>query len=657
MPIRIKFSCAMNKFFTLFLFFFTLFCFSQNETNNWYFGNKAGLYFNKGKLDVLNDSQMKAPAGCSSISDNNGNLLFYTNGKTVWNRNHEIMDNGNNLAGDIEHSQSSIIIPKPNDNTTFFIFTTRKKTTNQFIDGLYIHEIKINNNFPFGKIIQKNKRLNSFSSEKITAVHSADSKSIWVITLANQISTNKDIFNSFFVYNVNENGVNPLPKRTLYNNITPSFGTMKASPDGKTVILTTPGVLHFLKFNNSSGEITPDKKVNTAINFTRGFTVYSAEFSPNSKLMYYTSYEYGNGPLSFTLKQFDLNSNDVFQIGATIFSAPNFTPGTVQLGSNNKIFVSYKNSTGTVKTIGVVNEPNKLGNECDYSHSKINLNPNNSTRGLPNFISSYFRNRIITENKCVFDFFNFSLDSYAPISSVIWNFGDGFASTEINPKHQYTSSGNYLITATVTINNNQHNIYKRIKVFPLPELINNQKLLQCDNDNDGISLFNLNNISEKISPDNNLTYAFYKNLTDAQNDLNKIQNPESFYNESNPQVIYTKANTINGCKGIGSFSIESLFKPAVNITPIIECETLDHTSKSVFDLKNKKAAINTALNLSKIYKIFFFPSFEDAQKSTNRLPDLFKSTSTTIWVKIENENECSGIAPRNLIVNNLPKID
>ena len=616
------------------------------------------MKFNKATPASVNDGKMKAPAGCSSFSDNDGNLLFYTNGKTVWNKNHQIMENGDNLSGDIDHTQSTIIIPKPNNDDTFFIFTTRKKKSDKFIDGLYFNEIKINNNFPLGKITQKNRRLNSFSAEKITAIHSADAKSIWVITLTNKISANKENFNSFFIYNVNENGVNLLPQRTLVNNIKPSVGTLKASPNGEIIVLTVPGTLYFYKFNTSTGEISQDKIITTAIDFTSGISAYGAEFSPNSKIMYYTGYEYGNGPPNFVLKQFDLSSNDIFQLGKTICSKPNFFPCSIQLGPNSKIYVSYNNDfyNGSIKTIGVINAPDKEGSQCDYIHDKINLNPNNSTRGLPNFISSYFRNRIITENKCVFDLFEFSLDSYAPITSVSWDFGDGNTSTQMNPKHSYVTPGEYTINATITINNKKNNIYKKVKVFPLPELIKNQKLVQCDDNNDGISLFNLNNINDKISKDNSLTYTFYKSLTEAQGNLNPILDPENFYNESNPQVIYTKAASINGCTEIESFTIESLFKPSINITPIIECEIPNSNGESNFDLQSKKVELNALLNLSKLYKISFFPTFEDAQKATNELPNIFKSSTTTIWVKIENENECSGISSIQLIVNNLPII-
>ncbi|TXI67741.1 MAG: hypothetical protein E6Q46_02540 [Flavobacterium sp.] len=73
--------------------------FAQGEANIWYFGNKAGISFNSGVPVPLLDGQMQADEGCATLSDANGNLLFYTNGITVWNRNHQIMPNGTGLMG------------------------------------------------------------------------------------------------------------------------------------------------------------------------------------------------------------------------------------------------------------------------------------------------------------------------------------------------------------------------------------------------------------------------------------------------------------------------------------------------------------------------------------------------------------------------------
>ena len=53
--------------------------FAQKETNIWYFGANAGLDFNSVSPVAITNSAMNQAEGCSTISDANGNLLFYTN--------------------------------------------------------------------------------------------------------------------------------------------------------------------------------------------------------------------------------------------------------------------------------------------------------------------------------------------------------------------------------------------------------------------------------------------------------------------------------------------------------------------------------------------------------------------------------------------------
>ena len=107
-----KYLLCKYIFLFALLFIYSQSFYAQNETNNWYFGEYSGLDFNFAQVNIQYDSSMSTPAGCSSISDRDGNLMFYTNGQTVWNKNHEIMDNGEGLNAEIDNNQSSIIIPE-----------------------------------------------------------------------------------------------------------------------------------------------------------------------------------------------------------------------------------------------------------------------------------------------------------------------------------------------------------------------------------------------------------------------------------------------------------------------------------------------------------------------------------------------------------------
>jgi hypothetical protein len=65
--------------------------FAQNEHQKWFFGRQAGLDFASGSPVAINGSLIQTDEGTSSICDGAGNLLFYTDGQTVYNRNHNIM--------------------------------------------------------------------------------------------------------------------------------------------------------------------------------------------------------------------------------------------------------------------------------------------------------------------------------------------------------------------------------------------------------------------------------------------------------------------------------------------------------------------------------------------------------------------------------------
>ena len=98
---------------------------AQNEAANWYFGENAGIQFDGSGnlLGSVNDGQLITREGCTTISDTDGNLLFYTDGRLVYDRTHQLMPNGTGLFGDPSSTQSALVVPKPGSDTIYFIFT------------------------------------------------------------------------------------------------------------------------------------------------------------------------------------------------------------------------------------------------------------------------------------------------------------------------------------------------------------------------------------------------------------------------------------------------------------------------------------------------------------------------------------------------------
>ena len=85
---------------------------AQGEATFWYFGENAGIKFEEdGTITPLLDGQLSTIEGCTSISDEEGNLLLYTDGITVFNKDHQVIANGTELYGDPSSSHSGLIVP------------------------------------------------------------------------------------------------------------------------------------------------------------------------------------------------------------------------------------------------------------------------------------------------------------------------------------------------------------------------------------------------------------------------------------------------------------------------------------------------------------------------------------------------------------------
>ncbi|WP_440066869.1 T9SS type B sorting domain-containing protein [Tenacibaculum discolor] len=450
----------------LLLFCFTISTFAQKETNIWYFGENAGLDFNSGAPVALNDGILDTHEGCATISDKDGMLLFYTDGITVYNKNHTVMMNGTGLLGNISSSHSAIIIPKPSDSNIYYIFTVDELGGS---NGLQYSEVDMSLDGGLGSVINKNILLKTPTSEKLTAVKSTDG--YWVLShLWNS--------NEFIAYKVSTNGVNTVPVISpVGSQVGPdsndAIGTIKISPNGKKIaVARTLKNVQLFDFDTATGQVSNEI---TLLQDTNDY-YYGVEFSPNNNVLY-VSYETNKG-----IHQFDLNAgsshdiiNSRLKISGSSISVENY--GALQLASDGKIYA--------VRTfrdhIDVINNPNMLGLGCNYQEGAVSLNGRLGKLGLPPFIQSFFRiDDIIFEDVCFNDTTKFSLvDS---VDSVIWDFGDPSSginntSVSLNPTHVFSSPGDYEVSITATVGSQTINktatvtIYKQPIAYPIVDQI------------------------------------------------------------------------------------------------------------------------------------------------------------------------------------------
>ena len=358
--------------------------FAQKENYVWYFGQFAGLDFNSGVPVALTNGMLETQEGCSTMSDGNGNLLFYTDGITVWDKNHNQMPNGFGLAGGYSATQSALIVPDPGNNLFYYIFTVSE--TESFLHNFNYSVLDISLNSGNGDILTMNNFLLSPVSEKLSAVRHSNNNNIWVMI-------HGDTLNAFYAYLVTSSGIlNPIISTVgTYPDSLDGVGQMKFSPDGSKIAYAAWGnnFVNLFDFNNSTGTVANEKYLTVPPGDTLG--AYGLEFSPGGNYLYCSVFQTG------ALYQWNTSSNSEPIINSTrqlIDSTHAYANGQLQLGPDGNIYIAKTSST----FLGIINDPELPGVQCNYIDSAVSLNGMQNIIGLPNFITSYFLPTGISSN-------------------------------------------------------------------------------------------------------------------------------------------------------------------------------------------------------------------------------------------------------------------
>ena len=422
---------------------------AQNEGNIWYFGAMAGLDFNGGAPVVLTNSAMGAPAGCASISNHAGNILFYTNGSEVWNRNHAIMPNGSGLAGDWYSSQAAIIVKMPGLNTIYYVFTVDGYAGP---DGLKYSEVDMSLQGGLGDVNpNKNIPVVAPTYEKVTGVKHQNGIDYWIVThLADS--------GSFHSYLLTSTGLdmNPVVSSVgSFANFFNTWGHLKTSLDGSRIAMTNGGqmaapALELFDFDNSTGllsnimNLSPGQGISSIL----VGNPYGVEFSPNGNILYVASGGQDFGPSVSFVFQFDLLAGSASSIQSSqlhLATEMNHSTGALQLAPDGKIY----HATGSDSLESIIS-PNTLGIGCGYTSDYIYLDGKISAIGLPQYFEAEFINGFNHNNSCSGDSTLFSLISIY-LDSVLWDFGDILSgpnntSNHLSPAHLFTDTGIFFVT-------------------------------------------------------------------------------------------------------------------------------------------------------------------------------------------------------------------
>lgn len=425
---------------------------AQNLANIWYFGENAGLDFNKDTVAPLTNGKLDTYEGTATICDSIGQILFYTDGVTVFNRNHDTMLNGSGLLGDQSSGQSALII-KVNERL-YYITTTTSYSGNDAARYSVVDMALDNGN---GAVTSKNIKLFDKSNERQAAIQHENGRDYWLVMTQNHSNT-------IYLYLVSASGI------SLHNTIylpagKDDFGrgAIKFSNKGSYLAFAADvgirqnNFILLYDFNTSTGVMSNPRSIDEP-------HVYGLEFSPNEKYLYFVDYYsvYGE-PSERRLYQCPVDSiknASIKKTHKTLLDSKDFKFSSLQLGPDGKIYGSH----GLMDPyVYVILRPNLEGVLCSYQGYAKELQGRPSRVGLPSFVQSYIYREHIEANKvsCTLQSQVFKLRN-TEYDSIHWNFGgvDEYASQSDSISHQFKSAGNYIVTATVYLNGIVHSIVK-----------------------------------------------------------------------------------------------------------------------------------------------------------------------------------------------------
>ena len=463
---------------------------AKKSQSNWHFGDYVSLNFSTG-LPIPNDdtftpqTSITAPTAlCTSISDNNGNDLYYGNAVDVWKVNsgvHSKINTGgplpsfflphgpNNLGQNYNDSySSSITIPAPGFPNRYYIFNTPNPgfiggtgtilSTFQvgyaLIDltgsGLVINQ---------GILPLPSCALGDKISAGITAIPHCNGKDYWLILCSQQSK-------KFYVYLVTENGITNKDFSSSEPNVYPSCSSsfnflptqsifqLKASPLGNKIALSAVD-LNLYDFNNADGTIS-NELITPHYYGASGY--YGCSFSPNGQYVYATASGYAGGIVinDFVIKYDIANNNNT-----AILLPFHTSPSNMQMGPNNHIYFSnfglndflseIPNPDAVIGNIVAqfnVNLVTPLGNlGTPKRMQNINTMVNNIDAAIPPYTAADFTfMNIITGCPT----YQFDINNCYKNYTVTWNFGDSSPNGTGSSITHVFNPGSYVVTATLS---------------------------------------------------------------------------------------------------------------------------------------------------------------------------------------------------------------
>lgn len=441
-----KSSTSLRVGWLCLFFFIYVEVYGQFQASHWHFGDYNGIDFSTGAA-LTGNSAMVAPAGCASWSDSAGNLLFYSNGKQLYGKNHQLISG--NLIGNAQSTQSVLFVPFPHAPDTLFLFVNAAYG----MGGIHYYLLHA----PTQSLLSGPFLLFQPTCEKLAAVIDANSQGFWLLT--HEWNSNR-----FIAWNINAQGIGMPVYSTIGTPHTGSAvvasGTIRFNIQGTRVACALPLLNIVEVFDFQNGILSNPKQIPIQ-------NPYGVCFSPNGQRLYITGYYYGTGGVIVN-QVFQWNGTQAQVVGSwdTPLFVPEITIGDIQNAIDGKMYIAKINAQG----LATIQFPDLQGSACNFILNAFDT-PNQITRkGLPNFVQTYLQkpplNFELPLYACQNDTVSFCITSQITGMPFEWSLDNqNFTSTQPCLNYAFSQPGNY----QVRLQQGATSVSKSLQVYPKPQ--------------------------------------------------------------------------------------------------------------------------------------------------------------------------------------------
>lgn len=330
----------------------------------------------------------------TSMSDADGNLLFYSNGCYIVNSEGEIMENGDTInpgliqdvwcpAGGSPIAQGVISLPAPGSDSLYYVFNLDYDWAywgdTNFVgfapQRLYYQLIDMSQGGGLGKVVLKNQVAlqDTFARANLQAVRHSNGVDWWIITP-------KSHSNCYFLTLLTAQGIQP-PIMDCEGKVWSDLdlqGQSVFSPNAtKYARFNARNGLNIFDFDNETGDLS--NPVNIEFPNDSFFHVAGVAISSNSRFLYASALR--------KVYQFDLYTADIAASKILVAEWDGFADPyptifyLAALAPDNRIYIA---GTSSHKYLHVIHEPDSLGLACEFEQRGVEL-PSYNFATIPNF--------------------------------------------------------------------------------------------------------------------------------------------------------------------------------------------------------------------------------------------------------------------------------